>query len=130
MTSGIIVKVGEEVVPLEDVTFSYIDPDDLLERVDFAFGYGMVKVTRNKLIKIASDVNDLVMEKNADYKDSWQKQGITGTLCRISDKLTRIETLADGTQALVAEEKLGQTLMDNIGYSFLALLWLGEHGQL
>lgn len=127
MTSGIVVTVGEEIVPLEDVVFSYMDPDDVLERVDFAFGDGMVKVTRNKLIKIASDAVNLVMEKNADYRDSWQKQGITGTLCRIADKLMRVETLADGSQALVAEEKLGQTIMDNIGYSFLALLWLGEN---
>jgi len=86
----------------------------------------LVEVTRNKLIMIAADVVDMVLHKNEDYQDAWQKQGIQGTLVRIADKLCRIEVLADGREALVAEEKLEQTLLDNIGYSFLALLWLRE----
>jgi len=89
----------------------------------------LVEVTRDKLIMIASDVIDLVMEKNADYADAWQKNGIQGTLCRLADKLLRVETLADGREALVIEEKLPQTILDGIGYSFLALLWLKEHGE-
>jgi len=86
----------------------------------------LVKVTRNKLVVIAADVVDIILRKNEDYQDAWQRQGIQGTLVRIADKLCRIETLTDGRQALVAEEKLEQTLLDNIGYSFLALLWLKE----
>lgn len=88
----------------------------------------LVEVTRDKLIMIASDVIDEVIAKNADYNDSWQRQGIQGTLCRIADKLCRIETLADGRDALVVGEKLSETLLDNIGYSLLALLWLKERG--
>lgn len=89
----------------------------------------LVEVTHNKLIMVASDVIDEVMAKNEDYNDSWQRQGIQGTLCRIADKLCRIETLSDGRDALVVGEKLSETLLDNIGYSFLALLWLKEKGH-
>ena len=87
---------------------------------------GMVEVTRDKLIRVATEVIDEVMRKNVDYQDSWQRQGIHGTLCRIADKLFRIETLADGREALVVEEKIEKTGIDNIGYTFLLLLYLKE----
>jgi len=137
MTKDVIVAEGKYMVQLEGGRT--IPLEEYLENRDAVFNAAeaeaklaglleedLVEVTRNKLIMIAADVVDIVLHKNADYQDAWQKQGIQGTLVRIADKLCRIETLADGRQALVAEEKLEQTLLDNIGYSFLALLWLRE----
>lgn len=117
----------EEVFPLNEVE---IITDDMLgDRRLRKLMDPLVEVTFEKLTEIADDVVHLVLRKNPDYGDSWQRQGIHGTLCRIADKLFRMDTLADGRKALVPEEKLSKTLIDNIGYSFLALLWLKEHGE-
>jgi len=123
--------IDGELVPIWGLLDSLKAVSDMTKaeaRLEGMVANDLVEVTRNKLIMIAADVVDIVLHKNEDYQDAWQKQGIQGTLVRIADKLCRIETLADGREALVAEEKLEQTLMDNIGYSFLALLWLKEKG--
>jgi len=120
-----------ELVPLPeflDGIRAVFDAAEAEARLESIVANNLVEVTRNKLIMIAADVVDIVLRKNEDYQDAWQRQGIQGTLARIADKLCRVEVLADGREALVAEEKLEQTLLDNIGYSFLALLWLREKG--
>lgn len=89
----------------------------------------MVKVTYGKLFDIALDVIDTVLKKNADYGDAWQRDGIPGAMSRLKDKLCRIEILSDGREALVAGEKLEDSLVDAIGYSLLGLLYLEEHGS-
>lgn len=88
-----------------------------------------VTVSYSNLDIVARRVIELVLDKNEDYGDSWQASGILGVLCRISDKLMRVETISDGRQALVANEGIGNTLLDTIGYSMLALLWLAEHSD-
>jgi len=85
-----------------------------------------VAVTRQKLVDKATDVIDLVMRKNADYGDAWQRQGGCGWALRLADKLCRIETLADGREALVLDEAIEDTLKDAIGYALLGLLWLDK----
>lgn len=86
----------------------------------------MIEVTGPKLVKLAAEVIKLVMKKNHDYKDAWQKQGGVGWAVRIADKLFRTENLASGAEALVLDEDIRKTLIDNIGYSLLGLLWLEE----
>lgn len=90
-----------------------------------------VEVTRYKLECIAQDVIDIVMRKNADYGDAWQKQGGAGWAVRLSDKLCRIENLSDGREALVLDESIDTTLEDAIGYCLLGLLYRKEmrHGD-
>ena len=63
----------------------------------------------------------LVLEKNADYGDAWQKHGLAGVLVRISDKALRLQNL-EGKEALVVDEKVDDTLMDIAGYALLGLL--------
>lgn len=89
-----------------------------------ALGKVDIEVTYADLRLIAIDVINTVLAKNADYGGAWQRQGIAGVMARLSDKLCRVETLADGREALVADEKLKDTLMDVIGYAMLGLLYL------
>ena len=70
---------------------------------------------------IAQDVAMLVLEKNADYGDAWQKHGLAGVLVRISDKALRLQNL-EGKEALVVDENVDDTLMDIAGYALLGLL--------
>jgi hypothetical protein len=85
----------------------------------------MVKVTKDKLQNISNNVIELVVKKNHDYGDAWQRFGIFTPLIRINDKILRVKTL-QGKEALVAEEAIADTLKDIIGYAMLALLYLEE----
>jgi len=86
----------------------------------------LVKVTEERLSATASDVIDLVLKKNADYGDAWQRQGLAGALVRLTDKFFRLETLADGREALVVNEAIEDTLMDVVGYGLLGLLYVRQ----
>lgn len=87
-----------------------------------------VKVTENVLNEVCQEVIQIVLSKNNDYGDAWQKQGIAGVMVRLSDKLCRVESLSDGREVLIADEKLQDTLIDAIGYSILGLLYLNNDG--
>ena len=73
---------------------------------------------------ILSEVIELLLKKNHDYGDAWQRFGIFTPLIRINDKILRVETLASGEKALVADEGIKDTLTDIAGYAILALLKL------
>lgn len=88
-----------------------------------------VFVTVSKLLNLASNVINVVLDKNADYGDAWQHNAPVGVLVRLSDKLCRLETLADGRNALVQNETIVDTLMDVVGYGLLALLWYSEKSR-
>lgn len=96
-----------------------------------------VKVTKERLDEIAKDclvdflekmlvesddITRLVVAKNADYGDAWQRFDIFTPLVRINDKLLRVINLSDGKKALVADENIKDTLKDTVGYALLALL--------
>jgi hypothetical protein len=77
-----------------------------------------------KLALITAEIVNLLERKNHDYGNSWSRQGVGGVLCRLSDKFFRIETLAGGREALIADEKIADTLQDAVAYSLLGLLYL------
>lgn len=79
-------------------------------------------VTTKGLYELADDIIELVMEKNHDYADAWQKQGMPGVMSRLADKLCRVDSLL-GREALVVSENIEDTLVDAIGYSLLGLLY-------
>jgi len=89
-----------------------------------------VEVTRSKLEAVAYSVVNLVMKKNKDYGDAWQRQGLNGALVRLADKLYRVENLADGRERLVQDENVLETLIDAVGYSLLGILYLQENGMI
>jgi Na+-translocating ferredoxin:NAD+ oxidoreductase RnfA subunit len=84
----------------------------------------LTSVNLSKLIAMVDEISDLVVSKNHDYGDAWQKYGIFTPLIRINDKILRVETLSTGEHALVADEKIEDTLRDIIGYAALALMKL------
>lgn len=81
------------------------------------------------MIRRCDEIVDLVLKKNHDYGDAWQKYGIFTSLIRLNDKLLRVKTLTDGEKALVASEGLKDTLRDTIGYCLLALAYIEENDQ-
>ncbi|MET3658498.1 DUF1599 domain-containing protein [Sporosarcina psychrophila] len=78
---------------------------------------------------VCDKVRDLLIRKNHDYGDSFAQQyakyGLQSALIRMDDKMRRLETLADGEQAQVAES-IEDTLMDLAGYALLALVEASE----
>lgn len=81
----------------------------------------MIQVTRESLERKASECIEIVLAKNSDYGDAWQKKGVAGVLVRLSDKATRLENLS-GKQALVVDESWLDTVRDMAGYCLLAML--------
>ena len=81
---------------------------------------------KDRAAVIIEEIAALVMRKNKDYGDAWQKYGIFTPLIRINDKILRVATLSDGRPALVVEENIVITLQDIIGYSMLALQYLED----
>jgi len=84
-------------------------------------------VRLDKLNKLIESIAELVTKKNHDYGDAWQRYGVFTPLIRMNDKMLRIATLVSGGQALIADESVKDNLVDIIGYSALALLWLEEN---
>jgi hypothetical protein len=116
--------LGEQLYLLSNATWI----EDSIERDK------KVEVTEAKLREVCVRVIDLVMKKNADYGDAWQRQGINGVLVRLADKLYRIDNLCNihnlspksTVEALVADENVEDTLIDAIGYCLLGLLYMQE----
>ncbi len=82
-----------------------------------------VEVTHGDLMVIALQVTRKIMQKNHDYGDAWQKQGMPGVMSKLADKLYRVDNLL-GKEALVVGEGIEDSLVDAIGYSLLGLLYL------
>ena len=88
-----------------------------------------VPVTRAGLEAIADEAIDLLLRKNHDYAGSWCRQGMAGVLVRLADKFFRFENLAGGTEALIVDERIEDTLRDALAYVMLGLLYLRGETQ-
>lgn len=82
-----------------------------------------------KLVEMEDEISKLLIAKNHDYGNAWQRYGVFTPLIRINDKLLRVQTLVGGREALIADEKIEDTLKDIIGYATLCLMWL-EHQEI
>ncbi len=80
------------------------------------------EVTRGALNEVAQEIIELLLQKNLDYGDAWQKQGMAGILIRLSDKSVRLERLSGKRIAFVVDESWRDTLRDIAGYALLGLL--------
>lgn len=87
-----------------------------------------VTVTREALQSVADEIVELLLRKNADYGDAWQRNGAVGVLVRSLDKALRLETIS-GREALVVDESAEDTLRDMAGYALLGLLWMTKCGE-
>jgi hypothetical protein len=69
------------------------------------------------------------MNKQRDYgHNNIAKFGITGLVIRVHDKVARAENLLmkQDYENAVENESLFDTLMDIVGYSIIAFMWLNE----
>lgn len=76
-------------------------------------------ITQNDLISI-------LIKKQKDYgPKNISKFGITGLFIRMHDKIARIENLTiKNTEVSVENESLVDTILDIMGYSAIALMWI------
>lgn len=82
---------------------------------------------QQKLIaKACDDLKDLLLRKNHDYGDSFAEQyskyGIMASLIRMDDKMARLNTLRQSTDAPAIAESLADTLLDLSGYALLSFV--------
>lgn len=140
------------------------EPESMLKAIPEEAKQGNIKVDRSLEISdveerlrewIASEdtskqipvsalfVCDLLIEKNAKYKDAWKKFGIYSVIIDLTQKLTRLSGMtfdpAKAEWKMSAEEMLGSideegsifdTIRDIAGYSILALaLFEGANEQ-
>ena len=83
----------------------------------------MNKIERHKAI--CYDMNETYKAKNADYGDSFSKLRAkypNAILIRLTDKLSRLETLMNGGQQHVSDESIDDTLMDLACYAVMELV--------
>lgn len=83
-------------------------------------------VNFENLYNEAFGVIELVLAKNQDYGDAWQRHGLAGLLVRLSDKALRVDKLWGGQQALVVNEGVEDTLKDMVGYALLGLIYVNQ----
>ena len=85
----------------------------------------------NKFKPYTDHLADILQSKNDAYGDSFTKSvdkyGLSVIGVRLSDKYNRIEHLITNHELRENDESLEDTLLDNAGYSILALKYLKEH---
>ena len=77
---------------------------------------------------ICEKLNETYRAKNADYGDSFarvrREEGREIILCRLKDKLYRLETLMHGAEQQVQDEKEEDTIIDFVNYGIMELVEL------
>lgn len=85
----------------------------------------------NPFKKYTDHLAETLESKNKAYRDSFTKSvdtyGLSVIGVRLSDKYNRIEHLITNHELKENDESLEDTLLDNAGYSILALKYLKEH---
>ena len=77
----------------------------------------------------SSEILNTVIKKQRDYgHKNIAKFGITGLVIRVHDKVARVENLMKKEKYVnaVLDETMLDTLMDIIGYSIIAYMWLNN----
>lgn len=77
----------------------------------------------------SSEILNTVISKQRDYgHKNISKFGITGLVIRVHDKVARVENLMKKENYVnaVLDETMLDTLMDIIGYSIIAYMWLNN----
>lgn len=70
--------------------------------------------------------DELVYQKNLQYKDAWQQDGPITALVDLKDKLYRLESASESGAVLAWDkDKLRGTLFDIIVRSIMCLSWMG-----
>ena len=76
--------------------------------------------------KIQKEGLELFKKKNQDYGDAFANYGVVGVLVRMSDKISRFQSITKQGISLVNSESLRDTLIDLHNYSAMAIMLLDE----
>ena len=94
-----------------------------------ANAFCIAKTFDSTYLLTASEILNTVIKKQRDYgHKNISKFGITGLVIRVHDKVARVENLMqkeNQANAVIGETML-DTLMDIIGYSIIAYMWLNN----
>ena len=85
-----------------------------------------------KHLKICKELNEIYINKNHDYGDSFgdtfRKLGIISAVTRITDKTNRLQSLCKKEQK-VNDESIRDTLMDLANYAIMTIIELDEEKE-
>jgi len=85
-----------------------------------------------KHLKICEKLNEIYINKNHDYGDSFgdtfRKLGIISAVTRITDKTNRLQSLCKKEQK-VNDESIRDTLMDLANYAIMTIIELDEEQE-
>lgn len=85
-----------------------------------------------KHLKICEKLNEIYINKNHDYGDSFgetfRKLGIVSAVTRITDKTNRLQSLCKKEQK-VNDESIRDTLMDLANYAIMTIIELDEEQE-
>lgn len=76
-------------------------------------------------LDVCHTLNDIYQRKNADYGDSFAKlrnELPSAILVRVYDKYSRLKNLLEGSDQLVLDESIDDTLMDLANYCIMELI--------
>lgn len=87
------------------------------------------KPTRHKAL--CDELNNLYICKNHDYGDSFhlsfKEEGLAMPRIRLGDKFNRFKALSRGTDRMVLDESIRDTLMDIANYALMTILELEDN---
>ena len=85
-----------------------------------------------KHLKICEKLNEIYINKNHDYGDSFgetfRKLGIVSAVTRITDKTNRLQSLCKKEQK-VNDESIRDTLMDLANYAIMTIIEIDEEQE-
>jgi hypothetical protein len=85
-----------------------------------------------KHLKICEELNEIYINKNHDYGDSFgetfRKLGIVSAVTRITDKTNRLQSLCKKEQK-VNDESIRDTLMDLANYAIMTIIEFDEERE-
>ena len=79
--------------------------------------------------KVQKEGIELFRKKNADYGDAFANYGVIGVLVRMSDKISRLQSITSKNISLINSESLRDTLIDLHNYSAMAIMLLDENND-
>ena len=90
----------------------------------------MLKSKPERHLDICNELNALYTKKNHDYGDSFHQtfleEGFAMSRIRLADKFNRFKTLSHGTEALVGDESIRDTLIDLANYAVMTVLEMDD----
>ena len=115
---------------------TYLDSDGLMKQAHknrwAILSTNALRIAKNldiTYLLTSSEILNTVIKKQRDYgHKNISKFGITGLVIRVHDKVARVENLMkkENYTNAVSDETMLDTLMDIIGYSIIAYMWLNN----